>query len=111
MEPELSTSHHLDAMNAKLDELLVTCSEIKKLKNEMCRLREEMKDLKDSLNFANQGIERPRSLNPGKAIAMVICPIIIRHFTVKKRRFPLPALAYIFSGLLIWMQYVTSVCG
>ena len=34
MEPKLSTSHCLDAMNAKLDELLATCSEIKTLAEE-----------------------------------------------------------------------------
>ena len=57
-EPELSTSHRLDAaMNAKLDELLATCSEIKTLKNEICGLRGELKDLKNSLDFANQEIE------------------------------------------------------
>ena len=55
--PKLSTSHCLDAMNAKLDELLVTCTEIKTLKNEICGLRGELKDLKDSLDFANQEIE------------------------------------------------------
>ena len=38
VEPKLSTSHCLDAMNAKLDELLATCSEIKTLKNEICFL-------------------------------------------------------------------------
>ncbi|XP_068758082.1 protein unc-13 homolog C-like [Montipora capricornis] len=44
-------------MNAKLDELLATCSEIKTLKNEICGLRGELKDLKDSLDFAHQEIE------------------------------------------------------
>lgn len=57
VEPKLSTSHRLDAMNAKLDELLATCSEIKTLKSEICGLRGELKDLKDSLDFANQEIE------------------------------------------------------
>ena len=57
VEPELSTSHRLDAMNAKLDELLATCSEIKTLKNVICGLRGELKDLKVSLDFANQEIE------------------------------------------------------
>ena len=53
---ELSTSHRLDAMNAKLDELFATCSEIETLKNEIRGLRGELKDLKDSLDFANQEI-------------------------------------------------------
>ena len=44
-------------INAKLDELLATCSEIKTLKNEICGLRGEQKDLKVSLNFAHQEIE------------------------------------------------------
>ena len=57
VEPKLSTSHCLDAMNAKLDELLATCSENKTLKNEICGLRGELKDLKDSLDFAHQEIE------------------------------------------------------
>ena len=57
VEPEPSTSHHLDTMNAKLDELLAVCSEIKTLKNEICGLRREMKSLQDSLDFANQEIE------------------------------------------------------
>lgn len=57
MEPKLSTSHRLDAMNAKLNELLATCSEIKTLKSETCGLRGELTDLKDSLDFANQEIE------------------------------------------------------
>ena len=57
VEPELSTSHRLDAMNAKLDELLATCSEIKTLKNKICGLRGELKDLKVSLDFANPEIE------------------------------------------------------
>ena len=37
-----------------------------------------------------------------------------RHFIVKKQGSPCllrGSLAYIFSGLLIWMQYVKSVCG
>ena len=57
VEPERSTSYRLEAMNAKLDELLAACSEIKTLKNEICGLRREMKSLEDSLDFANQEIE------------------------------------------------------
>ena len=57
VEPKLLTSTCLDAMNAKLDELLATCSEIKTLKNEICGLRGELKDLKASLDFAHQEIE------------------------------------------------------
>ena len=38
-----------------------------------------------------------------------------RHFTVKKTSLPLPSerlsYLYIFSGLLIWVQYVNWVCG
>ena len=44
-------------MNAKLDELLAACSEIKTLKNEISELKGELKSLKDSLDFANQEIE------------------------------------------------------
>ena len=57
VEPKLLTSPCLDAMNAKVDELLATCSEIKTLKNEICGLRRELKDLKASLDFAHQEIE------------------------------------------------------
>ena len=57
MELEHSTPHRLDAINAKLDELLLTCSEIKTLKDEICGLREELKSVRDSLDFANQEIE------------------------------------------------------
>ena len=35
----------------------MTCSEIKILKDEICGLREELKSVRDSLNFANQEIE------------------------------------------------------
>lgn len=37
-----------------------------------------------------------------------------RHFPVKKKSLSLPAerlLAYIFSDVLMWMQYVKRVCG
>ena len=57
VEPELSTSHRLEEMNAKLDELLAACGEIKTLKNEICGQRRELKSLQDSLDFANQDIE------------------------------------------------------
>ena len=57
VEPKLSTLHRLDAMNAKLEELLAAWSEIKTLKNEIRELREKLKSLKDSLDFANQEIE------------------------------------------------------
>ena len=57
VEPKLSTSPCLDAINAKLDELLATCGEIKRLKNEICGLGGELKDLKVSLDFAHQEIE------------------------------------------------------
>jgi len=57
VEPKLSTSHLLEEMNAKLDELLAACGEIKALKNEICGLRRELKSLQDSLYFANQDIE------------------------------------------------------
>ena len=57
VEPKLSTSHRLDAMNAKLDELLATCSEIKTIKIEISGRRGELKSLKDSLDFANREIE------------------------------------------------------
>jgi len=49
--------HRLDAINAKLDELLLTCSKIKTLKDEICGLREELKSVRDSLDFANQETE------------------------------------------------------
>ena len=57
VEHEHSTPHGLDAINVKLDKLLATCSEIKTLKNEICGLREELKSVRDSLDFANQEIE------------------------------------------------------
>ena len=57
VEPKLSTSHHIDAMNVKLDELLVACSEIKTLKNEIGGLGGELRSLKDSLDFANWDLE------------------------------------------------------
>ena len=57
VEPELSTSHRLEKMNTKLDELLAACGEIKTLKNEICGLRRELKSLQDSLDFANQDID------------------------------------------------------
>lgn len=57
VELEHSTPHRLDAINAKLDELLLTCSEIKTLKDEICGLREELKSVRDSLDFANQETE------------------------------------------------------
>ena len=48
----------LDVMNAKLDELLAACGEIEFLKNEISGPREELKSLKDSLEFAERVIER-----------------------------------------------------
>jgi len=57
VKPEPSTSHCLEAMNAKFNERLAACSEIETLKNERCGLRREMKSLEDSLDFANQEIE------------------------------------------------------
>ena len=51
VEPELSTSHCLEEMNAKLDELLAACGEIEMLKNVICGLRRELKSLQDSLDF------------------------------------------------------------
>ena len=57
VEPELSTSHRLEEMKAKLHELLAACGEIKTLKNEICGLRRELKSLQDSLDFANQDID------------------------------------------------------
>lgn len=68
VEPKLSTSPCLDAMNAKLDELLATCSEIKTLKNEICGLRGELKDLKASLDFSHQEIETLKA-ESGKILA------------------------------------------
>ena len=50
-------SQLLEEMNAKLDELLATCGEIKTLKNEICGLRQVLKSLQGSLDFANQDIE------------------------------------------------------
>ena len=48
----------LDVMNAKLDEFLAACGEIEFLKNEISGPREELKSLKDSLEFAERVIER-----------------------------------------------------
>ena len=63
VEHEHSTPHGLDAINVKLDKLLATCSEIKTLKNEICGLREELKSVRDSLDFANQEIETLKRRN------------------------------------------------
>ena len=57
MELEHSIPHRLDAINAKLNKLLATCSKIKILKDEICGLREELKSVRDSLDFANQETE------------------------------------------------------
>ena len=56
-------------MNAKLDELLATCSEIKTLKNEICGLRWELKDLKVFLDFAQQDIETLKAESEKKILA------------------------------------------
>ena len=55
----------LDVMNAKLDELLAACGEIEFLKNELSGPREELKSLKDSLEFAERVIERLKEKNGG----------------------------------------------
>ena len=55
----------LDVMNAKLDELLAACGEIEFLKNEISGPREELKSLKDSLEFAERVIERLKEKNGG----------------------------------------------
>ena len=70
VELKLSTLHCLDTMNAKLNEILAACSEIKTLKNEISWLRGELKSCKDSLDFANQEIETSQA-GFAKTLAMV----------------------------------------
>ena len=51
-----STDAHLDALDEKLDRVLSGLKEIESLKSIINNLREEVKDLKTSLNFAQENI-------------------------------------------------------
>ena len=63
-ETELSTSHCLDTMNIKLDELLATCSEIKMLKNEICESCVLNNRWSSKFFKAEQGVRQGCPLSP-----------------------------------------------
>ena len=56
MTQRSSTDARFDVLSDKLDRVLSACKQIESLKSEIITLRSEVKDLKDSQNFAQENI-------------------------------------------------------